>query len=254
MQLELSKRKAERVPDMPRRLAAIHEQIDEAARRAGRDRGEIRLIAVSKAHPADAVMAAAHAGQMSFGENRVQEALDKQAALRALPGSLPALEWHLIGHLQSNKARLVPAAFQWVHSVDRLDLARRLNEAAQAAGVVCNALIQVNVSGDPKKHGIAPADLVRLFDTIQEANFAALSLRGLMTIGRLNAGEVATRRAFAQLRALRDSMRELGGLLEFNELSMGMSGDFTWAIAEGATMVRVGSALFGERAAVSEVE
>jgi pyridoxal phosphate enzyme (YggS family) len=252
MQLEASGDRAGPASDMTSRLAAIREQIGEAARRAGRDGGEIRLIAVSKAHPAEAVMAAIHSGQIIFGENRVQEALDKQAALHALPETVPPLEWHLVGHLQSNKARFVPAAFQWVHTVDRLDLARRLNDAAQAAGTVCSALIQVNVSDDPNKHGIAPAGLVPLVDTMLEADFAALSLRGLMTIGRLNAGEVATRRAFAQLCALRDSLRERSGLPGFGELSMGMSGDFAWAIAEGATMVRVGSALFGRRSVVGE--
>jgi pyridoxal phosphate enzyme (YggS family) len=247
MQLELCEHKAEPVPDMASRLAAIHERIGEAACRAGRDSGEVRLIAVSKAHPVEVVMAAARAGQIIFGENRVQEALDKQAALHALPGTIPPLEWHLIGHLQSNKARFVPTAFQWVHSLDRLELARRLNDAAQAAGTICNALIQVNVADDPNKQGIAPTDLVQLVDTILAAGFAGLSLRGLMTIGRLNAGEVVTRRAFAHLRTLRDTLREKMALPAFSELSMGMSGDFCWAVAEGATMVRVGSALFGER-------
>lgn len=254
MQLELSEHKAYPMHDMASRLAAIHEQIDEAARRAGRDCREVRLIAVSKAHPAEAVMAAVHAGQIVFGENRVQEALDKQASLNVLPAAVPPLEWHLIGHLQSNKARIVPAAFQWVHSVDRLELARRLNDAAQIAGIACNALIQINVDEDPNKHGIAPADLVPLVETILEANFAGLSLRGLMTIGRLNAGEAQTRRAFAQLRELRDALRERMDLPEFSELSMGMSGDFPWAIAEGATMVRVGNALFGTRKAVGRIQ
>jgi pyridoxal phosphate enzyme (YggS family) len=247
MQAEPSEHKAEPPPDMARRLAALHEQIGEAALRARRASGEIRLIAVSKAHSAEAVLAAINAGQFIFGENRVQEALDKQAALQGLPESIPPLEWHLIGHLQSNKARFASAAFQWVHSVDRLELARRLNDAAQAAGVMCKALIQVNVADDPNKHGIAPAGLVPLVDTILEANLTGLSLRGLMTIGRLNAGEAETRRAFAQLRTLRDALRERMDLPGFSELSMGMSGDFPWAIAEGATMVRVGGALFGGR-------
>ena len=236
---------------MADRLAAIRERIGEAARRAGRAPGDIRLIAVSKGHPAEAVWVAAHANQFIFGENRVQEALDKQTALQALPATLAPLEWHLIGHLQSNKTRLVPTAFQWVHSIDRLELARRIGDAAHAAGVVCNALVQVNVADDPNKHGVAAVDLIPLVGAILGANLAGLTLRGLMTIGRLNAGETETRRAFAQLRELRDSVRERMDLPAFSELSMGMSGDFPWAIAEGATMLRVGSALFGERNAVN---
>lgn len=254
MQAELFVHKAEPVSDVAERLAAIREQIGEAARGAGRAPGDIRLIAVSKGHPAEAVLAAVHAGQFILGENRVQEALDKQAALRVLPETRAPLEWHLIGHLQSNKARFVPSAFQWVHSLDRLELARRLSEAAQAAGVTCNALIQVNVADDPNKRGIAPADLTPLVEMILQANLAGLNLRGLMTIGRLNAGETGTRRAFAQLRELRDNLRERMDLPKFSELSMGMSGDFSWAIAEGATMIRIGSALFGERIAVSRAQ
>ncbi len=253
MQAEPTGPKDEHGFDMCERLAAINDRIDEAARLARRTPGDIRLIAVSKGHPADAVLAAVHAGQFMFGENRVQEALDKQAALRRRPETLAPLEWHLIGHLQSNKARFVPAAFNWVHTLDRLELARRLSEAARAAGVECNVLIQVNVADDPSKRGIAPADLVPLVETILRASLAGLNLSGLMTIGRLNAGETETRQAFAQLRELRDTLRERLDLPMFSELSMGMSGDFPWAIAEGATMVRIGSALFGERTAVKRV-
>lgn len=254
MQSERSGHKATPVSDMAERLSAINDRIGETARRAGRAPGDIRLIAVSKGHSAEAVLAAARAGQFVFGENRVQEGLEKQATLDVLPETLVPLEWHLIGHLQSNKARLVPAAFHWVHSIDRLELARRLSEAAHTGGVNCNALIQVNVAGDPNKHGVAPGDLVPLVETILQANLTGLSLRGLMTIGRLNAGEIETRRAFVQLRELRDILHERMGLPACTELSMGMSGDFPWAIAEGATMVRIGSALFGERIAVNRAQ
>lgn len=228
-------------------LCRINDRIAEAAERAGRPRGSVKLIAVSKTRPAETVLEAIRAGQHVFGENRVQEALDKQAALPVLQGSAALIEWHLIGHLQTNKAKLVPKAFQWVHTVDSLELAGKIGEAARKAGVACNALIQVNVANDPAKHGIEPAGLEPLIEALLNAQLEGLALRGLMTIGRLGATEVETRRAFASLRTLRDRIRERSGLPAFSELSMGMSGDFPLAIAEGATMVRIGSALFGER-------
>lgn len=229
-------------------LAAVHERIAVAARRAGRPPESIRLIAVSKTHPAETVAAALQCGQRVFGESRVQEAQEKQRALRALLSPpAPAIEWHLIGHLQSNKARFVPEAFQWVHTLDSLTLARRIGDEARAAGVTINALIQVNVAGDPRKHGVASEALHPLVESLLGANISGLSLRGLMTIGRLDAGPADTQRAFAELRALRDDVSRKFGLPQFSELSMGMTGDFEAAIAEGATMVRIGSAIFGER-------
>jgi hypothetical protein len=161
----------------------------------------------------------------------------------------PPLEWHLIGHLQRNKARFVPAAFQWVHTLDSVMLARRMGDAARAAGVTINALIQVNVAQDPDKQGVAPEALHPLIESLLQAEIVGLSLRGLMTIGRLDASTDDTRRAFAELRALQHEISQWFRLPEFTELSMGMTGDFEIAIAEGATMVRVGSAIFGERSA-----
>jgi pyridoxal phosphate enzyme (YggS family) len=216
--------------------------------RAGRAPEDIRLIAVSKSHPAETVATAFQCGQRVFGESRVQEAQEKRRVLRALLPPAPATEWHLIGHLQSNKARFVPEVFSWVHTLDSVSLARRIGDGAHAAGVTINALIQVNVAGDPRKHGVAPEALHPLVESLLGANIAGLSLRGLMTIGRLDAGPADTQRAFADLRTLRDDVVPKFGLPAFRELSMGMTGDFEAAIAEGATMVRIGSAIFGERA------
>lgn len=228
-------------------LVEVRERIAAAACRAGRVPEDIRLIAVSKSHPAETVAAAFACGQHVFGESRVQEAQEKQRALRASAQPVSAIEWHLIGHLQSNKARFVPEVFSWVHTLDSVSLARRIGDAAHAAGVTINGLIQVNVAGDPRKHGVAPEALPPLVESLLGANIAGLSLRGLMTIGRLDAGSADTQRAFAGLRALRDDVVRKFGLPAFGELSMGMTGDFEAAIAEGATMVRIGSAIFGGR-------
>jgi pyridoxal phosphate enzyme (YggS family) len=228
-------------------LARINDQIAEAVMKAGRPTGSVRLIAVSKTYPAERVAEAIQAGQHVFGESRVQEALNKQEALAGLPEGESPVEWHLIGHLQTNKANFVPGAFQWVHTIDSLELAKRLSEASIRAGVICYGLIQVNVANDPAKQGIKPAELESLLERILAAELGGLKLRGLMTIGKLDAPECETRQSFAGLRALRDKARERFGLPDFSELSMGMSGDFQLAIAEGATLVRVGSAIFGER-------
>ncbi|MGA7179123.1 MAG: YggS family pyridoxal phosphate-dependent enzyme [Thiobacillaceae bacterium] len=230
-----------------RNLRRVNDEIAEAVIRGGRPIDSVKLIAVSKTRPAEVLAEAAQAGQWVFGENRVQEALDKQVALRSLSANMHPLEWHLIGHLQSNKAKFVPAAFQWVHTIDSLELAKRISDAALKVRLVCNALIQVNVADDPAKQGIESSELTPLIEAIHGAQLGGLALRGLMTIGRLNATESEARQAFSGLRMLRDQVRESLGMAEFNELSMGMSGDFPLAIEEGATMIRVGSAIFGER-------
>jgi pyridoxal phosphate enzyme (YggS family) len=148
--------------------------------------------------------------------------------------------------VQANKARFT-AGFDWVHSVDSLDLARRISQAALAAGGYCNILLQVNVADDPGKSGLAADALHPLVESIQQAQLGGIVLRGLMTIGRANADADTTRRTFADLRRLREKVQRASGLTQFDELSMGMSGDYHAAIAEGSTMVRVGSALFGAR-------
>ena len=221
-------------------LARVRAEIATAARTASRKPEEIRLIAVSKTHPGEAVAAAVAAGQMNFGENTVQEALTK------IP-LYSSATWHMIGHLQSNKAKSVPGNFAWVHSVDSLKLAQRLSRLAQEKAVVLDALFEVNVTRDPAKHGLPPEELAPLLDTLLKEGHPGLRLRGLMTIGPYPATEADSRASFARLRELRDDCRKRFGLKDFSELSMGMSGDYAAAIREGSTMVRIGTAIFGER-------
>lgn len=224
-------------------LAAVRAAVAAAALASGRRPDEVRLIAVSKTQPVEALAAAAATGQRLFGENTVQEALPKIDRLQGTP-----IEWHFIGHLQSNKARFVPGRFHWLHSLDSLRLAERLARAAAECAAPLDVLIEVNVTGDPAKHGVAPAALAPLLEALLRSPSPFLRLRGLMTVGPYPAGEREQRAAFAALRELRDACRARFALEAFSELSMGMSGDFRAAIAEGATLVRIGSAIFGERA------
>lgn len=230
-------------PGLAARLADVRRQIEQAAARAGRDASSIRLVAVSKTFPAARIREAAAAGQAAFGENRVQEGLEKIEALSDL-----ALEWHLIGHLQSNKAKRAASAFPWIHSVDRLDLLTRLDRAADESGATPNILIQVDLAGESTKHGVdrtAVRDLVRA-----AASARAVRLRGLMLLPPLPEDPEDSRPWFRRLRELRDELVASGiEADQLRELSMGMSHDFQVAIEEGATMVRVGSAIFGERPA-----
>ena len=222
-------------------LRAVRSRIARAAASAGRDPGEILLVAVSKTWPLATVEAAARAGLSEFGENRVQEALEKIDGAAALP-----VRWHLIGHLQSNKARPAAARFAWIHSVDSAKLLARLDRAAADAGTMPQLLVQVDLAGEAAKHG-APLDSVR---RILEAAAAARAarVRGLMLMPPWNEDPEAARPYFRRLRELRDSLRAEGADDEaLAELSMGMSHDFEVAIEEGATMVRVGTALFGRR-------
>ena len=196
------------------------------------------LIAVSKTHPAEMVRAAAAAGQRNFGENYVQEALAKIAALSDLP-----LAWHFIGPIQSNKTRAIAEAFHWVHSVDREKIAVRLSEARPAHLPPLNVCIEVNVSGEASKSGVAPEALAALAKRV--SLLPRLSLRGLMAIPEPTPDAELQRRCFRALRELKDAL--VGEGLALDTLSMGMSADLETAIAEGATMVRVGTAIFGER-------
>lgn len=223
-------------------LEAIRARIEAAARAAGRDPAQIRLIAVSKNQPAEAVAAAAATGQLDFGENIVQEALPKIDEL-----AHHGLNWHFIGTLQTNKAKFVPGRFSCLHSLDRLALAHRLAHACAHATAGIDVLLQVNVTGEQSKHGVPAADLYALVEQILDARFEALRLRGLMTLAPLAAPEVALHECFARLRALREGCARRFGLPVFSELSMGMSADFETAIAEGATLVRIGTAIFGPR-------
>lgn len=223
-------------------LARVRATVAAAAAAAGRASADIRLVAVSKTHPPARIEAAIRAGQRDFGENTVQEARPKVAQLAGHD-----LEWHFIGHLQSNKARFVPGTFAWLHSLDSLRLAQRLSRFAQESGTVLNALIEVNLTRDPRKHGVAAVNLPALIEQLLTDAPPGLALRGLMTIGPYPAPEAETRRTFAELWRLRDDCIARFGLAAFTELSMGMSGDYLEAIKEGATMVRIGTAIFGER-------
>ncbi len=223
-------------------LAAVRQTIASAARAANRDSSDIRLIAVSKTMSVSAVETAVRAGQMEFGENKIQDARTKIPRFEGHD-----LTWHFIGHLQTNKVKFVPGQFAWVHSIDRFDLATKLSRHAQRAGKQINGLIQVNVTGESSKHGATPKDVFALIEQILEAEPAGVVLRGLMTLGAYTANESELHDGFAQLRQLRDDCTERFGLKGFTELSMGMTNDYPIAIAEGATLVRVGTAIFGER-------
>jgi pyridoxal phosphate enzyme (YggS family) len=219
-------------------LQATREAIAHAAKAAQRDVAGVHLVAVSKTFPAQAVRKAYHAGQTAFGENYLQEALDKIESLRDLP-----LEWHFIGPIQSNKTRPIAENFAWVHSVDRLKIAERLSAQRPSHLPPLNICLQVNVSGEASKSGVAPDEVLRLAQEV--ATLPHLKLRGLMTIPAPAADEAAQRVPFALMRAL---LRELNGQgLALDTLSMGMSHDYPVAIQEGATMVRIGTAIFGGR-------
>ena len=223
------------------RLAAIRARIASAAIRSGRSPEAVRLIAVSKTFGADAVRAAYAAGQLDFGENRVQEALSKQADTADLP-----LRWHLIGHLQSNKANKIGTGFASVQSVDRGDLLERLARTADAAGHVLPVLLQVDLAHEATKSGARESEIRGLLAHARQ--LAGVRVEGLMLLPPYADDLEEVRPWFARLRTLRDTLRAEGFPPEqLRELSMGMSHDFEVAIEEGATMVRVGSAIFGER-------
>lgn len=228
-------------------LEAIRGRIELAARDAGRDPARIRLIAVSKTQSPDSVLAAVAAGQLDFGENTVQEALPKMEELASR-----GLNWHFIGTLQTNKAKFIPGRFCCLHSLDRLALAQQLAQGCARAHASLDVLIQVNVTGEHSKHGVPADGLYALVEQILDARLEALHLRGLMTLAPLAAPEALLHECFARLRTLREGCALRFGLPSFSELSMGMSGDFEVAIAEGATMVRIGTAIFGPRPTARE--
>ena len=212
-----------------------------AASRAGRSAADVRLIAVSKTHPIDAVRAAAEAGQVDFGENKVQEALQKIAQ-----STDRRLRWHLIGHLQSNKAKKAAGAAQAIHAIDSVDLLKRVEQAAAAAGRTIQVLVQVDLALEDTKFGAPEADLPAIFQ--EAANCRAAVMTGLMLLPPLAENPQEARPWFVRLRGVRDRLRDAGVPGEhLRELSMGMSHDFEVAIEEGATLVRVGTAIFGER-------
>lgn len=217
-------------------IAKVGARIREAAQAVARDPDEVQLLAVSKTQPADALRQASAAGQRDFGENYLQEALEKQADLSDLP-----LIWHFIGPIQSNKTKLIAEHFDWVHSVDRLKIAQRLSDQRPPELGPMNICLQVNVSGEASKSGCDPQDVPELAYAI--AALPRLHLRGLMTIPEPIDDPSEQRAAFSRLRQLQSDLE-----LELDTLSMGMSQDLEAAIAEGATWVRIGTALFGARA------
>jgi pyridoxal phosphate enzyme (YggS family) len=221
------------------RIEEVRERIARAADRSGRSPGEVRLVAVAKTFPAGWVLEGVEAGLTDIGENRVQEAEPKIAAV-----GRGRVRWHLVGHLQRNKAARAAELFDRIHSVDGVDLARTLSRHASAAGRILPVLVQVNVSGEASKSGVAPEGLESLVGGI--ADLPGLALDGLMCIGPIEARGDEARPWFARLRALRDRTEAALGR-KLPELSMGMSGDFEAAVAEGSTMVRIGTALFGPR-------
>ena len=223
-------------PDLPGSLARVREEIARRQAIAGWTH-PVGIIAVTKGHGPEAVRAAHAAGLDAVGENRVQEALQKQEAVAGLP-----VAWHLIGTLQRNKAKHVAGRFALVHSIDRADLAAELDRRA-LPGSRQRVLVQVNCSDEPQKGGVEPGGLMELLDNLQA--FEGLEVAGLMTMSALTDDTAEQRRAFRRLRELRDSAERQGHRLP--ELSMGMSGDFPVAVEEGATMIRLGTILFGER-------
>jgi hypothetical protein len=223
------------------RLASVRDRLARAAGRAGRDPATVRLVAVSKTFSAEHVRAAAAAGQIDFGENKVQEALQKIAQTSDLP-----IRWHLVGHLQSNKARKAGAEFSMIHSVDDAALVTTLDESARAAGRSVQLLVQVDLAGEATKHGAREDELAPIFDAARGCRSARLV--GLMVLPPATDDPEGARPYFRKLRGIRDGLlaRGVDGSM-LTELSMGMSHDFEVAVEEGSTLVRVGSAIFGER-------
>ena len=230
------------MPDIETRLKHVKDQISEAAVACGRDPETVKLVAVSKTVPTDRILAAIKAGVTDLGENYIQEAREKIEALRE-----ENVSWHFIGHLQSNKAKYAVRLFDLIHSIDSLKLAKELNKRAGVLGKAQKILVQVNISGEATKSGIETEQAVRLVRHI--APLENISIQGLMTMPPFFNAPEKVRPYFKALKNLQDLIRdEAIANVHMTELSMGMSGDFAAAIEEGATLVRVGTAIFGERA------
>lgn len=233
-------------PD-PRRiaenLAGVRARIAVAAARAGRDPAEVRLVAVSKTQPPAAIEAAYAAGQRDFGENRLEELWPKVDM--AAQAGLAEIRWHLIGTIQSRKTPQAVGPFVLIHSIDRMKIAARLSRDAEAAGRVMRVLLEVNISGEASKHGFAPAALMA--EAAALAALRGIQVQGLMTMAPLEVAAETARPVFRGLRQLRDALAAAYPALEWRQLSMGMTNDFEVAVEEGATLVRVGSAIFGQR-------
>lgn len=233
--------------DVPEKLSEVRERIRASAQRAGRQPGDVEMVAVTKGHPIGAVRALLNAGHQVVGENRVGEALAKQREL----GSVEGLTWEMVGHIQSRKARDLVGNFARVHSVDRMKIARRLARLAQERSLVLPALIECNVSGEESKYGFAMANedswSEALGDVREICQLAGLEVEGLMTMAPWTDDEAVLRSTFARLRRLGEYLRRHVEGFKGRQLSMGMTDDFELAIEEGATIVRIGRALLGER-------
>jgi pyridoxal phosphate enzyme (YggS family) len=231
--------------DVAANLQRLGERIATACRRAGRDPDGVRLVAVTKRIDLTLVADAVRAGQLDLGENRIQDALPRQDELTAaLAPDAPPVRWHFIGHLQRNKAARAAGRFALIHGVHSPELAERLARKARELAVVQPVLLQVNITGEPQKDGLAPGQVVEVACAVAE--MPGLELRGLMAMGRFGATEAELRGDFSRVRDLRDgAARACGAPLD--ELSLGMSGDFEAAILEGATLLRIGTAVFGPR-------
>jgi len=229
-------------PSIADNIARVRAQIQAACLAAERAPNSVQLLAVSKTWGADAVRPAHAAGQTAFGENYLQEALDKQQSVKTLRPDL-VLEWHFIGPIQSNKTRPIAEHFEWAHAVDREKIARRLSEQRPPNLPPLNICLQVNVSGEDSKSGVAPTEVLALAQAV--TTLPGLRLRGLMAIPEPTEDVESQRKPFALLRALQQQLTEAG--IPTDTLSMGMSADMDAAIAEGATIVRIGTAIFGKR-------
>jgi PLP dependent protein len=229
---------------IPENLHSVLDKIAAAAKGCGRDPGSIRLVVVSKTVGPDKVMEAVSAGALILGENRVQEAAAKMITL---PGHIPdSLEWHLIGTLQKNKAKHAVGIFRLIHSIDSVELAREVDRQAEKQGLIQRVLLEVNIAGEASKHGFAP-DYVR-YAAKEAAAFKNLSVEGLMCVPPFTNNQEESRPYFIRLRGLLDEINGMG--FNLTELSMGMTQDFEVAVQEGATLVRVGTAIFGARSYV----
>jgi len=223
-------------------LAVVRQHLSQAATESGRSPEEIQLIAVSKTKPVAMINEAVLANHTAFGENMVKEAINKMSAFN----NIDNIEWHMIGHLQKNKVKFCPGNFQWIHSIDSIELAKRLEERCALKQQNINVLIQVNLSQEKSKFGVQKlVELFQLAETLHAGHW--IKLRGLMTIPEPDLREASTRKIFEKLRMLRDQLQKELCAKEINELSMGMTSDFKWAIQEGATMIRLGTAIFGPR-------
>ena len=223
-------------------LSIVQQQLSLAAIKSGRSPEEIKLIAVSKKKPAAMINEAILANHTAFGENMIQEAINKMSVF----SNIDKIEWHMIGHLQKNKVKFCPGNFHWIHSIDSTELAKKLEERCATKQQNINVLIQVNLSKEKSKFGVQKlSELYQLAEKLHTGHW--IKLRGLMTIPEPDLGEASTRKIFEKVRIWKEQLRDEFGAPEINELSMGMTADFKWAIQEGATMIRVGSAIFGPR-------